>query len=291
MALPTNSRYIMVHGQSPMQPQIHSLGYIPAPLRPHMDDFYRTHAVVHFVLSGEGVYLGERVTAGQGFLVRSGTYDNHASTWENPWSYFWFEVEGEYAEALSEFLFVSSGGLFSFRLNEKTVELLTSFLDRERMTLTALEAQSFFAEFLNAAVARTREVSDGVAAAHYRNLCRYLFRHLKEPLRMTEVAASEHIDVQYMYNLFMRYAGLSPKKYLSALRLDRACALLRDSERTVSEIGSDCGYPDSLQFSKFFSGAVKMSPREYRRKCLAARPSMPPEMPDFLEDLPFGGGL
>ncbi len=278
-------RYIVVHGDSPIRPRIYSIGYAPSLLRPHMDDYYRSNAVMHLVFEGEGSYNGYPVAAGQGFLVRGGSFESHAASLLLPWSYLWFELAAEDAEALFAYCGADENGIFSFRNHDKTRELLAAFLMRERVAISTLAAQSFFSELLSAAFEREERASLGGAATHYRNICRYFFKNMARPLRMTEVAAEEHIDVQYMYNLFMRFAHISPKKYLTALRIDKACRLLRESPRSVSEIGGLCGYGDVLQFSKFFTSAMQMSPSEYRRRCIAMRPQLPENTVDIRNSL------
>ena len=82
---------------------------------------------------------------------------------------------------------------------------------------------------------------------------------------MTSVADALGISDRYLYNLFIRHEGISPKQYINDLRIRSAKALLRDTEYSVTEIGESVGFGDVLTFSRFFSKFAGISPTAYRR--------------------------
>ena len=94
---------------------------------------------------------------------------------------------------------------------------------------------------------------------------KYMSINIFRPVSITEIAAAVGINDRYLYNLFIKCENESPKKYLSRLRLSRAELMLKSTRLTISEVAQDCGFPDVLAFSRFFSKNEGVSPSEYRK--------------------------
>ena len=63
-------------------------------------------------------------------------------------------------------------------------------------------------------------------------------------------------------------------QYLNALRVEKACALLKkDEERSVTDIALECGFATSQYFATVFRRHCRCTPREYRRAAKAQRSS------------------
>ena len=54
-------------------------------------------------------------------------------------------------------------------------------------------------------------------------------------------------------------------EYLGELRLRRAQELLKDSELSVNEVASKCGYTDIAYFSRSFKKRLGVSPSKWRK--------------------------
>jgi len=63
---------------------------------------------------------------------------------------------------------------------------------------------------------------------------------------------------------FHEVYGISPKRYLTSLRVNYAKGLL-DGAHTVSQVALLCGFHDIYRFSSFFKDECGMSPSEYIR--------------------------
>ncbi len=64
---------------------------------------------------------------------------------------------------------------------------------------------------------------------------------------------------------FAEIMGLSPGEYLAHIRIQEASALLRDSDRSILEIGTEVGLPDKSHFAKLFKRKMGLSPSAYRQ--------------------------
>jgi len=65
---------------------------------------------------------------------------------------------------------------------------------------------------------------------------------------------------------FTRQVGVSPREYLIRFRIQRANALLRQSDAPIAEIAAQCGYPDAAYFSRLFRRVQGVLPRVARRQ-------------------------
>jgi AraC-like DNA-binding protein len=92
----------------------------------------------------------------------------------------------------------------------------------------------------------------------------YLQDHYAEPVTSCELAGHCGYSPAYLATKFRRALGMPPSAYLLHVRLQRACALLRTTNRSVGSIALDVGFHDSRYFSTRFTQAMGMSPSTFR---------------------------
>ncbi len=63
---------------------------------------------------------------------------------------------------------------------------------------------------------------------------------------------------------FKSFAGMTPSDYIIALRLQKAKALLADTELLIKDISAACGFENEYYFSNFFKKHTALSPSAYR---------------------------
>jgi AraC-like DNA-binding protein len=81
---------------------------------------------------------------------------------------------------------------------------------------------------------------------------------------LAEVARPLRIHPTSFCRAFKQSTGLSPHRYLLAHRINRAKEMMKDQNRTLTEIALDCGFSSSSQFSLVFKRITGVSPRIYR---------------------------
>ena len=93
-----------------------------------------------------------------------------------------------------------------------------------------------------------------------------LEERFSENWTVAAMARSVNMSVNNFIRVFKAAENCTPMKYLNKLRLEAACRFLREKKRNITEIAYLCGFHDSNYFSKCFSAAFKISPREYRSR-------------------------
>ncbi|HET7856007.1 MAG TPA: helix-turn-helix transcriptional regulator [Gaiellaceae bacterium] len=85
-----------------------------------------------------------------------------------------------------------------------------------------------------------------------------------EPLPVTRLACAARLSPAHFNREFRRTFGETPHQYLLTRRLERAAALLRNTDRTVAEICLAVGLRSVGSFTTSFGRAYGLSPAAYR---------------------------
>ena len=89
-------------------------------------------------------------------------------------------------------------------------------------------------------------------------------RAYAEPLDVRAIAAVAHVSEAHFIRTFRSVFGETPHRYLQRRRVERAMFLLRETERSITDICLDVGFGSLGTFSRTFRGIVGESPSDYR---------------------------
>jgi AraC-like DNA-binding protein len=85
-----------------------------------------------------------------------------------------------------------------------------------------------------------------------------------QPIGIDDMAAAAGLSRAHFSREFSRTFGESPKAYLMTRRLERAAALLRNTDHSVAEICLDVGLVGLGSFTTSFKRHFGKTPTEYR---------------------------
>ena len=85
-----------------------------------------------------------------------------------------------------------------------------------------------------------------------------------EPLTVADLARAAGLSPAHFSREFRRSFGETPHQYLLTRRLERAAALLRNTDRSVNEICLTVGLTSLGSFTTSFGRVYGMSPTAYR---------------------------
>ena len=106
------------------------------------------------------------------------------------------------------------------------------------------------AEDLNRRLLRARDAMD---------------RAYAEPLDVRTVAAVAHVSPAHFIRQFRAVFGETPHRYLQRRRVERSMFLLRETDRSVTDICMDIGFSSLGTFSRMFRESVGETPSAYRQ--------------------------
>lgn len=104
----------------------------------------------------------------------------------------------------------------------------------------------------------------------YRRCRKYVDEHFSEIKSPRQVAQACRINVRYMAQLFKDYGRITPHKYITRLKLNRAAQLLLSSTLHIQDIARMVGFDDPYHFSRNFKKMFGTSPRNFKNKKIDA---------------------
>jgi AraC-like DNA-binding protein len=89
-------------------------------------------------------------------------------------------------------------------------------------------------------------------------------RDYAKPLDIPTLAEIAHVSEAHFIRVFKQTFGETPHRYLQRRRVERAMFLLRETDRSVTEICFDVGFNSLGTFSRTFTDIVGDPPTTYR---------------------------
>lgn len=102
-------------------------------------------------------------------------------------------------------------------------------------------------------------------AADFSRVLQYIENHLFVSNTLTDLASLSQWSSRNLQRMFMRHTGQSFGSYLQNCRVQRSCALLRDSDHKITLIAERVGYRDIDSFNNIFKKKVGQTPSSYRK--------------------------
>lgn len=94
----------------------------------------------------------------------------------------------------------------------------------------------------------------------------YVEKNYMKKISLDEVAEYVSVSKTYFCGLFKKEVGQSFSLYVLDYRLERACELLRMSDKEIYNIAYDTGFQSQNYFTNIFKKHYGMTPKEYRRQ-------------------------
>lgn len=83
-------------------------------------------------------------------------------------------------------------------------------------------------------------------------------------ITLSEIALEEHIDIFYLSRFIKSALGMNFQDYLNRTRLEKAIALLIDTEDTIIDIASRCGFSDTKYLNKMLQAEYQCTATQFR---------------------------
>jgi AraC family transcriptional regulator len=130
--------------------------------------------------------------------------------------------------------------------------------------LTRLMA-SFLVEKYTAAAPEQPDYRGGLPIRQLHKVEDYLHARLAEELSIGTLAELVGLSPFHFSRVFKQTTGMSPLRYVTRERIARAQQLMRETSRSLIEIGLEVGYTNPSHFAQVFRRVAGMTPTEFRR--------------------------
>jgi len=94
----------------------------------------------------------------------------------------------------------------------------------------------------------------------------YIEQHYSKELSLDILADVAGLSEHYFCKVFYALTHMTPMNYVNFFRIEQASILLDVTDKSITEVASDCGFGDSSYFTKVFKKYKGINPRDYRRQ-------------------------
>ncbi|MBM6498465.1 AraC family transcriptional regulator [Flavobacterium macrobrachii] len=99
-------------------------------------------------------------------------------------------------------------------------------------------------------------------------VCLFIQNNFYTKISLKQVADLIHLTESNFCKFFKKATGKTYSDYLNELRINEACRLLVQSEKTISQISFDCGFETLSYFNRVFLNKKGFTPSTYRKENL-----------------------
>lgn len=222
----------------------------------------RTEGILHYVLSGKGIFNGVPVGANQGFYIEPSQIVEYYPDESEPWNYFWINASSEFARRyMPAAVNPDNNGIFDYNFKGALIPLIDKIFSLDH-PVGNIESLTYAFTILNMHTPKSEVSRSRQYVLQAKN---YIESHLNNRISVYEVAKAVSVHDRYLYSLFMKYEGIAPKEYILNRKIEIARDLLENTPLSIYEIAIASGFSDVYSFSRSFKMKTGVSPTKCRK--------------------------
>ncbi|MDQ8733102.1 AraC family transcriptional regulator [Paenibacillus sp. LHD-38] len=189
----------------------------------------------------------------------------------DPWSIYWFHLNGEQVGALIQSSGLDAGPIrLSLTDSEKIRDLFHQCYDLLSAKAYSASHQihvSYTMRYLLSFIGLIpRRKQEAKTQAYIEQAILYMQERLEMDMTIDGLVAHTRVSKQHLNHLFKQATGFAPIDYYLRLKMQRACQLLDLTDNSIKEISISLGLSDPYYFSRLFKKIIGSSPSDYRSK-------------------------
>ena len=108
----------------------------------------------------------------------------------------------------------------------------------------------------------------GLAYSQRRAVLQYIEEHLAQEISLSTLASLAQLSPYHFLRTFKESFGVTPHRYHTQQRIERAKKLLADHSLPLLQIAIELGFAEASSFSLAFHKITRQPPSAYRRSLL-----------------------
>jgi len=207
------------------------------------------------------------IGTGSYVLAIAGLLDKHRAT------IHWWHIENlkqEFPKThVTNRLFEIDGRRYTCSGGSASMDMMLFLIGRQHnMELAAAISEQFVCERIRGSDDHQRIPIKSRVSANQPKLIEavtLMEANIEEPLSTDDLAHHVQLSRRHLERLFKKHLHNVPAKYYIELRLTQARKLLRQSDKTILQIGLLCGFSSASYFSTAYKNHYEITPREERK--------------------------
>lgn len=251
---------------------VYNVGFQKCDARYQWGPGIRDHYLIHYIISGKGMYLvnGESISLGAGdsFLVYPDTEVTYRADSHTPWEYAWVGFTGSDASMILQATDFSKSAPYirSTPYGEDIHRQILHIYDArgnefEHAVEMTGRLYTMLALFMHGS---SHSEIKNTSNSYVQKGIEFISSNYSYPITVEDIASYVGLSRSHLFRSFQSVLGLSPKEYLTDFRIKQACYLLEHSNLSITAIANSVGFDNSLYFSKTFHKKKGHPPKEYR---------------------------
>lgn len=200
-------------------------------------------------------------------LYKPKEYQNYTIYKNENTEYYWVHFGGVFVDDFLDMNDLKNEKVITLQAEERYIHLFCLMRDALKgrqqyfTELSTLYLQELIVSIAGEARGKFNSVPHDFAI-----VLNYIQAHYHEKITVAQLTKIGMTNPKTLSRRFVKYCGVTPIKYITNLRIEKAKSLLAYSDHKINEISSAVGFEDPLYFSSVFRSMTGMSPRDYKNK-------------------------
>jgi AraC-like DNA-binding protein len=110
---------------------------------------------------------------------------------------------------------------------------------------------------------KSTEIKGALSEKHLGWVMEYCNENISDKVTLDQLSAISDLNRYQFLRRFEKAVGITPHKWLTQLRLEKACQLMRNSDKNIVEIATEVGFFDQSHFNRAFKALYGVAPSCY----------------------------
>jgi AraC-like DNA-binding protein len=110
---------------------------------------------------------------------------------------------------------------------------------------------------------KSAQVKGALSDKHLGWVMEYCNENLSGKITLEQLSALSGLNRYQFLRRFEKSVGITPHKWLTQLRLEKACQQMRRSDKSIVDIASEVGFFDQSHFNRAFKSLYGVAPSKY----------------------------
>ncbi len=221
----------------------------------------RKYFLLHFVLSGKGIFRTKRgvahLSAGDIFIIKPNEVTYYEADRSDPWEYYWIGFESSIA--LPEGL----KGDYIYAPELRDVFLSAYDKDEKFASGRGYEEHLLASVYRIVSILLARDEKASSPDGYIHTAVSMIEKEYSNGITASDIAKRLHLSRTYFQQIFKEKTGQTPGAYLKELRMKRAEEMIKEGGYSFSVVAASVGYSDVFVFSRAFKNCFSLSASEY----------------------------
>ena len=229
-------------------------------------------AILHYVISGHGMFNGENISAGQFFITFPHQEHSIIQDPYAPLEFYWISFSGSQKhDLLKKCEFKEESCVQSFDFAAYVISRFDEIIYESHPEVdTELHLMGLLYDLLARHKVMNQKLIDEQPAKndflYYKKALLYINSHYREKISTSDIAKHLNISTPYVRLIFQKYCQYSPTEMILFTRFEQAKIDLMFKDYSIKEVAARAGYEDQSLFSRLFKKQIGESPSEYRKR-------------------------